>query len=91
MWRIPVCDDCRLESPTMIMLKNSLWSLIAESKEILCYKCIENRLGRKLTLDDLKFSRMLREGMLIAKVALQSSDREIERFLAYIDKTGEPT
>lgn len=66
-WRIAICDDCGTENPAMIVLKNEIWLSIAEKKEILCYTCIEKRLNRKLTIDDLKpdiaITRMIQLGL----------------------------
>lgn len=38
----------------MVILKDHIWKKIAEKHEFLCAGCIEERLGRKLTMQDMK-------------------------------------
>lgn len=38
----------------MAILKDDLWKTIAEKKDVLCNDCIEKRLERKITNEDLK-------------------------------------
>lgn len=38
----------------MVILKESLWLSIAEKKDIICDSCIEDLLGKKLEIEDLK-------------------------------------
>ena len=51
------CDDCGFIfshfSGQMLMLKEEVWLSIAKKEEILCDKCIHNRLGRKVSLSEL--------------------------------------
>lgn len=54
-----MCEKCNNEifvGENMVMLKDELWLSIANKKDILCDKCIEEKLGRKLIGDDLKLS-----------------------------------
>lgn len=49
------CDQCRNTRLNVVMLKNELWKAIRTSpKEVLCVACMESRLGRKITLADLR-------------------------------------
>lgn len=53
------CQKCSKKiyvGENMVMLKDDLWLSIANEKDILCDKCIEELLGRKLTGYDLKYS-----------------------------------
>lgn len=52
----------------MVMLKNELWLSIAQRRDILCVDCIEKRLGRQLTFDDLKECDITRYMMLGARI-----------------------
>lgn len=51
------CLDCKryikftCECP---MLHDALWLSIASQKDFLCFDCVEVRLGREMTLDDMK-------------------------------------
>lgn len=59
-WRIASCDGCGRDNPVQIILKDEVWFEIAphptdlRNSGILCWGCMEDRLGRSLTLDDLK-------------------------------------
>lgn len=53
-WRIAFCDECKTEDLFTVMLHDNLWLSIANKRDVLCVNCIEKRLGRKLTLDDLR-------------------------------------
>jgi hypothetical protein len=51
-----VCADCNDEVVTFL-LEDEIWKQIAppaSPRSLLCIFCTENRLGRRLTLDDLK-------------------------------------
>jgi hypothetical protein len=51
------CDDCGLPDPDGPMLRDELWRSILKSDSeqlLLCFSCIEKRLGRGLTQADLK-------------------------------------
>src|SRR4051812_32294503 len=51
-----ICQDCghKISSDkNMIMLKDDVWLSIADKEDVLCDKCIEKRLGRKLRYSDL--------------------------------------
>ena len=49
------CNDCGQMGFTMIIIKDNLWRKISNfQKEYLCFKCMEKRLGRKITIKDLK-------------------------------------
>lgn len=78
-WRIPVCDGCGLRNPTLLMLKEDLWRTICKHpKEILCKKCIEQRLDRVVTLSDLANCPATDQIMLGAEIVLQSLARSID-------------
>ena len=48
------CDKCNGDFE-MVMIKNHLWESICETyEEIICDKCIEKRLGRRIEFNDLK-------------------------------------
>ena len=50
------CQECKTDiwsDINMVMLKEELWLSIADKKDVLCDKCIEKRLGRKLNKKDL--------------------------------------
>ncbi len=50
-----VCDECSARWPAFVILLDELWlSICKHKKEFLCVDCIERRLGRRLTWDDLK-------------------------------------
>ena len=49
-----VCEQCREDLPDLIMLKEELWLSIAKKEELLCKACIEERLDRPVTGEDLK-------------------------------------
>jgi hypothetical protein len=44
------CQQCKqhLEDHEMVILPNKLWLTIADTMELICVKCIEQRLGRNL-------------------------------------------
>lgn len=48
------CQQCGCDRSTfqMVVLPDSLWLTIAQKEEFICDKCIEQRLGRPLTLED---------------------------------------
>ncbi len=48
------CDDCDTSDMEMFVLLDSVWLSIADKKDLLCLRCTEKRLGRKVTLYDLK-------------------------------------
>jgi hypothetical protein len=54
------CKDCNIIYDAfdhMVIIHDKLWLELADNKEdCICDKCIEKRLGRKLTLDDFKKS-----------------------------------
>ena len=58
--RPPVrCCKCQREWPTMVILKDDLWKSIEpepdeRGRRNLCFVCIEQKLGRALSFDDLK-------------------------------------
>ena len=52
--RLTVCADCAVLCIDDYMLKDEVWSDVATADERLHLRCFENRLGRNLTLDDLK-------------------------------------
>lgn len=78
MWKIPACDNCEKHAPVMVMLKDELWLTIAPHPErrgmsgILCFNCIELRLGRRVTLMDLKPCGITDDMMLGVHIAAQT-------------------
>lgn len=56
-WLIAIaCFDCGKYSDSP-MLKNDIWDLTGlDRKKLLCLDCLEKRLGRMITLDDLNWS-----------------------------------
>lgn len=52
-----ICQDCNIKythfDGRMIILKDSLWNLIANKDDVLCDHCIEKRLKRRLKISDL--------------------------------------
>ena len=49
------CDDCNIIDMNSFMVQDHIWESITTNKEIiLCIKCAEKRLGRRITLHDLK-------------------------------------
>ena len=65
----PHCDECR-RIADFYMVKDEVWLSVAPTREsILCFACLESRLGRPLTLDDfprLPINRGIRKGYEIA-------------------------
>jgi hypothetical protein len=53
-----ICDDCGKEifcDVNMVMVKDSLWAKICDEwSDDLCDKCMEKRMGRKITKQDFK-------------------------------------
>jgi hypothetical protein len=49
-----MCIDCGKINPTIFMLKDEVWQKTNGSKDYLCFSCVEKRLGRLITFDDLK-------------------------------------
>ena len=57
--KIPlICKDCNIEifvDKNMVMIKDDLWLSISKNpKDALCDKCMELKLGRKITEQDFK-------------------------------------
>lgn len=82
-----ICDGCRCSPVQMIILRDELWRSICRfRREILCLECMESRLGRLITGDDLKecqSSRELETGYLLFSRSRQQqgtgmADIEIE-------------
>lgn len=67
-----VCKDCGYEifvDKNMVMLKNEIWNSICdETEDAICAKCIEKRLGRKITISDFMESRIKNEKMIKCNV-----------------------
>lgn len=47
------CPDCNWQWPEFVLLVDDLWKQVAPSDGLLCFECIEKRLGRKLVAADL--------------------------------------
>lgn len=62
------CKDCRDDMPEPYHLRDDLWARVAGDGEegypegILCLKCLERRMGRPLTVDDLTQSLIVVPG-----------------------------
>lgn len=75
--RLKRCCLCKLKNPLMVMLNDDVWLEIVESqgkpvvgeKAVLCFNCIEKRLGRALTFDDLMETGITYQMMLGAYIA----------------------
>lgn len=79
-----VCEICKkgTEDPLpMFILHDDLWSRVAPRRTrfgrkgvgILCFKCAEERLGRPITLLDLKDCGITREMLLGAYIVLRDT------------------
>jgi len=76
----------------MIILKDSLWAQVSpDKKAILCFLCIERRLGRPLTFRDLRDCNITREMALGALMAqregLQIAEEDIPKLVKGSDFT----
>ena len=47
------CQDCGRYDYDMYMVNNDIWNTHGEKKNTLCHDCLEKRLGRKLTKNDI--------------------------------------
>lgn len=47
------CQDCGILSPRMVVLGDGLWRSLYPENGVACKDCIEKRLGRPLTKQDL--------------------------------------
>jgi hypothetical protein len=54
------CADChcKMNMSDYFKVKDKLWISCAKPKDMLCFDCFENRLGRKLVLSDFDERRM---------------------------------
>ncbi len=48
------CDDCRTPNLETFMITDAVWLSVATKKAHLCLSCFEKRIGRRVTLHDLK-------------------------------------
>ena len=48
------CEECGNLSYWMFMVNEDLWLEHADKDEVICYHCFEARMGRPLTVDDLR-------------------------------------
>jgi len=48
------CQDCKTENPIEVIVKDSVWEDARLFNGIICPGCLEKRLGRTLTVEDLK-------------------------------------
>lgn len=56
------CKDCKLSWPLPIMLNDDLWASICDDKEdVICFVCMEKRMGRYIRVGDLKSGLPLSE------------------------------
>lgn len=51
-YRKIACEDCGC-APDAPMLEDAVWLTVAKKSTLLCCTCLENRLGRPFTSDDL--------------------------------------
>lgn len=49
-----VCMDCRQPEPMTFVVHDVLWAAAGLTKGVICPKCFEARIGRKLEITDLK-------------------------------------
>lgn len=66
------CKDCKLEDPPMVILKDEVWDSIALEKDVLCFGCMQSRLLRPITFDDLKPCGMTDHLLLGVRIFLQT-------------------
>ena len=76
------CSDCELDLKAnreyMYKLKSEIWLTIANSSELLCIKCLEIRLERKLTPDDFtnesinRITQFKKSAQLIKKLIIKN-------------------
>jgi hypothetical protein len=55
-WKHWSCVDCgkpTFQTTDYYMVKNELWKRFGVGEEMLCISCLEKRMGRKLTKEDL--------------------------------------
>jgi hypothetical protein len=71
--RVFECADCG-NGPNCPMLKDEVWDTFAGRKELLCFKCAEERLGSHITMKDLRGCLGNDWGVLVAKRACPSLD-----------------
>jgi len=51
--RVLFCEDCHVLHPPSYMLHNALWKQVTTKLQcFLCFKCVQVRLQRNLTIDD---------------------------------------
>lgn len=61
------CDGCEYEIPNLYMLKDEVWAATGfQVKENACLKCVVERLGRYLTVED--FTRVPQNAILFATI-----------------------
>jgi hypothetical protein len=48
------CMDCKAGYPLSFVVEDDVWEAAGLTTGIICYPCFEKRLGRKLTVQDLK-------------------------------------
>jgi hypothetical protein len=68
-----ICKDCG-KGPNCPMLKDEVWGRIGGVKVLLCIKCAETRLKRRITLKDLQPCYGNDWGVIIAKRAFPKLD-----------------
>lgn len=67
------CKECQRWPCLMLMLKDSIWEQICENtKDYLCFSCMERKLDRPITLSDLKECNLSREFLLGAIIGRQT-------------------
>jgi len=65
-WKSVHCDECEKQNFVMVILTDDLWKSICKTRrEHLCLACMEGRLGRPITFDDLR-DNQVRDDMLMA-------------------------
>lgn len=87
-----ICQDCSdvIRRSNEVMVTNDLWDFAVPEDGFVCQKCLEERLNRKLVLEDLKdcpLNEPYREGFLMA-VRMLVKGGLIERLLP-IDKEAD--
>lgn len=83
MIEIPKCDSCSTDEFLDYMVKDALWLSVAKPREVLCLKCFEARLGRKVQLLDLKPCPLTYDMFLGAYIAGNTAEPPPEQVLLY--------
>lgn len=88
----PRCRDCGLRGWgfASFVLRDELWKTVARKKTVLCLACTEGRLGRRVTLYDLKEGLPLTGSVAVTDAIVKASNpKERRAFMRrYAHMTG---